>query len=172
MNNYVSPVIFDNDELAEGVYASGSGAGECWSMTYSEDQRITPEKNPGEQYVTYRIKAVHSTGLMHISASTTIFVNFTGTGIWGVEVDGVKANVGGGLVSGKNGSNGFDVSCTTTGAVIKRTMLADAYGSGDNFDILLRINDKAGDSVVTGISWSCEKVDNVQGTAGDELNNN
>ena len=33
MNNYVSPVIFDNDELAEGVYATGSGAADCWTVT-------------------------------------------------------------------------------------------------------------------------------------------
>ena len=33
MKNYVSPVIFDNEELAEGVYATGSGAAGCWTVT-------------------------------------------------------------------------------------------------------------------------------------------
>ena len=35
MNNYVSPVIFDNEDLAEGVYATGSGAvgADCWTVT-------------------------------------------------------------------------------------------------------------------------------------------
>ena len=34
MKNYVSPVIFDNEELAEGVYATGSGTGaDCWTVT-------------------------------------------------------------------------------------------------------------------------------------------
>ena len=41
MKNYVSPVIFDNEELAEGVYATGSGTG-CW--TVSENSHQSPEE--------------------------------------------------------------------------------------------------------------------------------
>ncbi len=36
MKNYVSPVIFDNEELAEGVYATGSGAGGVGCYTSSQ----------------------------------------------------------------------------------------------------------------------------------------
>lgn len=170
MNNYVSPVIFDNDELAEGVYASGSGAGDCWSMTYSISDRVTKDKNPSDNYAIYRIQATHSTGLMHISASTTMFLTFHGNGIKGIQVEGVDAVVGGGTASGGYDPNvGFEVTCTSSGAIIKRTMLADAYGSGDNFNIMVRINDEDGLSVVDGLTWTCEKVENVQGTAAGEL---
>ena len=50
MNNYVSPVIFDNDELAEGVYATGSGGSECYIVTGDIHQK--PETGRGD----YRIK--------------------------------------------------------------------------------------------------------------------
>ena len=67
MNNYVSPVIFDNEDLAEGVYATGSGLkpngrdGTCWTVGISNIQ-----KNAGDHSVT-EIWAKHSTEVLHIS---------------------------------------------------------------------------------------------------------
>ena len=30
----MQPIIIDNEELTEGVYATGSGDGNCWIITY------------------------------------------------------------------------------------------------------------------------------------------
>jgi hypothetical protein len=164
MNNYVSPVIFDNDELAEGVYASGSGSGDCWTMTFDESQR--EKSNPSEKYAIYRIDATHHVeDVLHISKSTTMWVNYTGNGITGIQVEGVNAAVGT-TTLGSNGEWGFEITCTSTGAIIKRVYHGNAYNSGDNFNIMIRINDADGESVMTGLSWTCEKVENVQETAG------
>ena len=167
MNNYVSPVIFDNDELAEGVYATGSGAGDCWTMTYYQSQRVNT--NPGDNFVVYRIDANHHTdGVYHISASTTMFVNFSNDDILGVQVEGIDVPLNGGTIdlAGSSGVDGFKVGCTESGATIVRHYLGDAYQSGDKFNIMIRINCKNGEAVMNGLSWSCEKVENVQGTAG------
>jgi hypothetical protein len=166
MNNYVSPVIFDNDELAEGVYASGSGAGDCWTMTYGVAQRET--SNPTEKFVVYRINATHHTdGVFHISKSTTMFVTYHGNGITGVEVEGVKVLANTGIVEVVKGMDGFKVGCTESGATIVRHYLGDAYQSGDNFNIMIRIDCADGEAVVDGLTWSCEKIENVQGTASE-----
>ena len=166
MENYVSPVIFDNDELAEGVYATGSGAGDCWTMTYEEKQRVN--NNPGDNFVVYRIDAVHHvTGVFHISRSTTIFVNFSGAGITGVQVEGTDGvcMADTGVLEVNKGEDGFKIGCTSSGCTIVRHYHGNAYESGDNFNIMLRINSPDGEAVVTGITWECEKVENVQDTA-------
>ena len=166
MENYTSPVIFDNDELAEGVYATGSGAGDCWTMTYYEEQREA--QNPTDKFVVYRINALHNTqGVFHISRSTTMFVNYTGAGITGVQVEGHDevCKPGEGTIDVVNGDDGFTVGCTTSGCTIVRHYHGNAYQSGDNFNIMIRINSIDGQAIMTGLSWSCEKVENVQDTA-------
>lgn len=58
MKNYVSPVIFDNEELAEGVYAGGSGAGTgCYTIRITEHQR--PETGRGD--FRFQVDAHHET---------------------------------------------------------------------------------------------------------------
>lgn len=58
MKNYESPVIFDNEELAEGVYATGSGgAGNgCYNITISNKQG--PEVGRGD--FRFQVNAHHS----------------------------------------------------------------------------------------------------------------
>ena len=57
MKNYVSPVIFDNEELAEGVYATGSGAGiGCYNIKITEHQK--PETGRGD--FRFQVDAHHS----------------------------------------------------------------------------------------------------------------
>lgn len=73
MNNYVSPVIFDNDELAEGVYAtnSGSSTGDgCYLVNAIEHQK--PEDGRGD--FRFQVNAVHNAD--HNSNGQVLVVNF------------------------------------------------------------------------------------------------
>ena len=77
MSGYVSPMILDNDDLAEGVYATGSGGtgADCWTVTrfYMDQDRGT-----GFPKRTYRLYATHLTA--HISTCCTFTGPVTGTG--------------------------------------------------------------------------------------------
>ena len=38
MKGYESPIIYDNENLTEGIYATGSGENDCWTINYSSPQ--------------------------------------------------------------------------------------------------------------------------------------
>ena len=79
MKNYVSPVIFDNEELAEGVYATGSGGGAgCWKVT---DFKFEQDRREGFPERHFRIYATHLS--RHISTMCTFTGPVTGTGFDG-----------------------------------------------------------------------------------------
>lgn len=165
MNDYVSPVVFDNEELAEGVYASGSGNADCWVMTFRQRQRV--DYNDGDNFVIYEIEADHLTDVLHLSMGTIMTVTYNAPDITSIRVENVYCNLGkveDGISYDQK--NGFKVSCEANGATIKREYLADGYKSGDHFVIEIRINSPKGDAVMTGLSWQCMKMENVQDTAG------
>ena len=72
MKNYESPVIFDNEELAEGVYATGSGgAGDCWTVTgknFHQAQSIAPNA------YTFQLNMKHNAD--HASSQQDIHLYF------------------------------------------------------------------------------------------------
>jgi len=166
MNNYVSPVIFDNDELAEGVFATGSGGGECWTLEYYEAQRET--QNPTDKFVCYRVHCVHlKPEVYHISEGLTMFFTIQSSSeIRNFEVDGVLC----GPKETKNiekGDGGFKVTTDAGFVIVNRWYHANAYQSGDDVNFLFRILDKDGLSMITNVTWFCNKTENVQGTAGE-----
>lgn len=71
MNNYVSPVIFDNDELAEGVYASGSGS-DCYTVTGHIHQK--PET--GRETYVLQFDGDHHAQDGHHGTEQTLVITF------------------------------------------------------------------------------------------------
>lgn len=71
MNNYVQPIILDNEELAEGVYATGSGQ-DCYSVTGYIHQ--IPQTGRGD----YRIQfdGTHSACDGHHSTEQVLVIQF------------------------------------------------------------------------------------------------
>lgn len=93
-NTYKKPLVLANEELAEGVYAaSGSVAGDCWTLSYTE-----PQKWNGQAHI-YEIKAVHTKAVAHMSESLKVEAVFdkTVTNAWcensySETVEGVGSN--------------------------------------------------------------------------------
>ena len=135
MKNYIKPIIIDNEELAEGVYATGSGDhANCWSITYEIKQR---NANPYDPFVNIRIKGEHTA--MHTSTALEIKVLFD------KEVTSAVFDFG-----------GFDCSVSGDTVVLKRNNHANGYGSLDKFDSNLRIVTNSPDVInVVGIDWNC-----------------
>ncbi|MBR5179706.1 MAG: hypothetical protein IKW90_13030 [Lachnospiraceae bacterium] len=73
MKNYVSPVILDNEELAEGVYASGSGDG-CWTLTI---KRFDQAPEVGMDCYVVHFEATHNATDNHSSNSQIFVFNFS-----------------------------------------------------------------------------------------------
>lgn len=136
MKNYVQPIIIDNEELAEGVYATGSGVGNCWAITYEVKQRNT---NPYDPFVNVRIKGVHMA--QHISSALEIKVSFDRP-----------------ISSAIFDFGGFECNVLGNEVYLKRINHANGYGSMDNFDSNLRIVTGEPDTInVANVSWKCEQ---------------
>lgn len=71
MKNYVSPVIFDNEELAEGVYATGSGA-DC----YTVDTEWTQRPEGDRKYFVLKVTCNHNAVDGHHSTNHTLKLSF------------------------------------------------------------------------------------------------
>ena len=121
MKNYESPVVLEYEDLAEGIYAA-SGASEiisedepeCWTINVTKDQ---PDAGG---YSTFRVEARHSTAAQHISQKTVMTIVFTKT-ITSVEFEG------------------FDVQVSGVTAILTREAHGNSYGSGDNFNSLMKV---------------------------------
>lgn len=125
--DYVSPAIFDLDELAEGVYASGSGsAGDCWTLTYE-----VPQAWNGQGKV-FEMKASHTKRVAHESTGTviTLFFDRPVLNAW------------------CENSTNFRVETSGTMVKITRELYADAFFSGDEVTFKLFISCKDQDDTV------------------------
>lgn len=126
---YIKPVILEDNEMAEGVYATGSG--DCWSVTYEIKQRNT---NPYDPFVNIRIKGDHHAS--HTSSKLEIKITFDQP-----------------VTSAVFDFDGFE--CTTVGNIVYLKRINHANGI-DNFDSNLRIVTVAPAIInVVGITWSC-----------------
>jgi len=107
--DYIKPVIVDIEDMAEGVYASGSGDADCWSLSYS-----CPQAWNGQAKV-YEIKASHTKGVYHESTGSIITLYFDRS-----------------ITSAytENSSN-FTVENYGNYVKITRNLFADAFYSGD-----------------------------------------
>lgn len=137
MKNYVKPVVLENEEIFEGVYAaSGLLSSECWQPSVVMDQA------DAGGYSTYRVSASHSGTVEHISSQTTITIIFAGN-VTGAEFEG------------------FDASISGSTVILTRQSHANAYKSGDQFNTLLKIWPAGLGVLDYGIE--CKHEENVQG---------
>ncbi len=144
MNKYEAPVVVVNDELAEGVYA-GSGtqsSTDCWTVNPVPVQELD-----GSGSKVFEIHCAHNMAAEHISSSTTVVLTFSSN-----------------LVSARSE---FDTQVSGNTVTITRTLLADAYKSGDNMTYKVWVS--TGDEVTTralsctGATITCVHETNVQG---------
>ena len=136
MKNYEQPIIYNNEELAEGIYATGSGNGSCWQITYEIKQRNT---NPYDPFVNIRIKGDHYA--QHSSAAAEIKLHFNHP-----------------VSSAVFDYDGFDCNVTGDTVTLRRINHANGFGSADNFDSNLRIvTDFPATINVVQVSWQCRQ---------------
>lgn len=134
--NYEQPIIYDNEELAEGIYATGSGGQNCWNITYEIKQRNT---NPYDPFVNIRIKGEHYA--QHSSTASEIKILFDSP-----------------VRTGVFDSQTFDCSVMGNTVVLRRNNHANGFGSADNFDSNLRIvTDFPATINVVQMSWQCRQ---------------
>lgn len=144
MKDYVKPIVLENEELAEGVYAaSGTGASstDCWTVGANSVQDWN-----GSHHV-FEVSCKHSTAVEHISGATTVTLTFSSP-----------------LTDAYS-----EFSCSFSGstATVTRTLLADAYKSGDSvtYKVWVKAADEATTKAIscTGATIICKHETNVQG---------
>ncbi|MCH5337584.1 MAG: hypothetical protein J1E03_02275 [Acetatifactor sp.] len=148
MKNYVKPVVLTNDELAEGVYAaSGSSAADCWTV-----EPVSVQDSNGSHHV-FEIRCKHSTAVEHISSATTVVLTFS--------------------APLKDAYSEFTSSFSGSTVTVVRTLLADAYKSGDTmtYKVWVQAADEAATKAITctGATITCTKTVNVQGGGAEEI---
>lgn len=146
MTNYERPVVLANEDVAEGVYAaSGAGVGDCWTV----DAKSVQDWN-GSHHV-FEVHCVHSSAVEHISSASTVTLTFNS--------------------ALSDAYSEFPSSFSGSTVTITRTLLADAYKSGD--DVTYKVWVKAADEATTkaiactGATITCTKTVNVQGGGAD-----
>lgn len=141
---YVSPVILANEELSEGVYAA-SGSADCWTVEAYSVQ----EYNSSHQ--VFEVHCVHSDTVEHISSASTVVLTFN--------------------YPITDAYSEFETSVSGNSVTIVRTLLADAYSSGDNvtYKVWVQASDEATTKAlaVEAAYITCTKSVNVQGLGGD-----
>lgn len=144
MKNYEKPVVLVNDGWSEGVFAA-SGDPECWTI-----DPVSVQDWNGSHHV-FEIRCKHSTSVEHISSATTVTLNFSAP-----------------LTDAYS-----EFECTYSGSTVTvvRTLLADAYKSGDQmtYKVWVKAADEATTKGIscTGATIKCTKTVNVQGNGGD-----
>ena len=162
MSEYIKPVVLDNADLAEGVYAA-SGVVPIDAATASNDEPAicwsgyaeSTQKWNGSHHV-YEITAHHSTKVQHISSAFSFSID-VGTPV----VDAYS-------------ENGWE--CTFSGNVVHvtRPSHANAYGSGDTaggFKVWIKAIDQTTTEALPDkielTDCACTKTVNVQGGGAD-----
>jgi len=144
MKQYEKPELVINEGLSEGVYAA-SGAEASTSDCWTVDSKSTQDWN-GSHHV-FEISASHSTSVEHISSETRVNITFSSP-----ITDAYS-----------------EFPCTFSGstATVTRTLLADAYQSGDQmtYKVWAKAADEATTKAltVTDITIDCTHETNVQG---------
>ena len=123
--DYVKPAVFDLDELAEPVYATGSG-GSCWTIDYT-----VPQDWNGQAKVI-EIKASHTKIIEHQSKGVIITLMFDRP------------------ILNAYAENTNDYQVEISGSVVKiaRQSYANAFFSGDEVTFKLFVNGKDQDDTI------------------------
>ncbi len=143
---YEKPVVLANDDVAEGVYAaSGAVAGDSSSDCWTVDPVSVQDWDGGSH--VFEIRCVHSDAVEHISGATTVTLTFSAP-----------------IASARSE---FDCNYSGSTVTITRTLLADAYKSGDNmtYKVWVSTGDEATTKAITctGATITCKHETNVQG---------
>lgn len=73
MKNYVQPVVLENEELAEGIYAaSGAGGSDCYTVTWNIHQQ--PET--GREDFRIQVNAPHAATNGHHSGVQILVISY------------------------------------------------------------------------------------------------
>ena len=160
MKNYVSPVIFDNDELAEGVYATGSGK-TCWEIGINQSgcQDNAGSMDGGAtSYSVTEVWGKHTSDVYHISNGLT----FEGELLIGPGQKVTKVECQDNVIF-----TAVYIEGATT-FTVKRTDHANAYTSGDNPSLKIKVfsttpNGMAPAKVLRVYNPVCDSEVNVQG---------
>lgn len=147
MKNYVSPVILENDELAEGIFAAGSGEVDydndpnCWTVKVDLAQVVAHEG-----YANFRIQANHPNNLVHISSQSSVVITFS---------QPITSAV----------FEGFDVEVAGCVVTTTRVSHGNSYNSADQYNSLLKVYcaDPASLTIVGKPMIFCKHETNVQG---------
>ena len=139
--DYVSPVVVDVEDMSEGVYLTGSGSGDCWTIDYT-----VPQEWNGQAKVI-EIHCKHSASVYHGSKGTIINLTFN------QPLTNAYA---------ENSTN-FAVSFAGTAVKIERTLYADAFYSGDDVTFKLFVSAGSEDKTkllsIVGKSIECIYAD-------------
>ena len=150
MKNYVSPVIFDNEELAEGVYATGSGAlkgSSCWKVAVDSTRPIERNSDPNDPFTKIALRIDHNPTL-HISTALKIKVTLN------APVKSAKFE-------------GFTVTNNGSELILVRESHSNAYAVPDGTSVMLEMVSDTPDTLnIVDLNWKCKRSENVQGTAG------
>lgn len=145
MKEYKRPEALVLDETSEGVFAA-SGSADCWTV-----EAYSVQEYDGS-YQTFEVHCVHSNTVEHISSASTVVLTFN-------------------YPIADAYSEFDDTSFSGNTVTIVRTLLGDAYQSGDN--VTYKVWAKAADEATTkalavsGATITCTKSVNVQGLGGD-----
>ncbi|MBQ5386552.1 MAG: hypothetical protein IIU40_05865, partial [Lachnospiraceae bacterium] len=74
MKTYEKPVVIENEDLAEGVFAASGDSGsssDCWTVSGRSVQDWNGSHN------VFEMSAVHSTGVTHITTQVTFIYTFS-----------------------------------------------------------------------------------------------
>ena len=135
------PILFVNDDLAEGVYAaSGANTSDCWKVDVYGAHIVE-----SDGYVEFRVDATHSAVPEHISTKTVITVEFN------APITNAKFE-------------GFDAQVQGSRVILTRESHANGYRSGDHFNTLLNVWSPSYMTLsVISATISCTHATNVQG---------
>lgn len=140
MKEYVKPVVLENEELMEGVYAA---SGDCWDVSAPSTQDWNGNSHE------FEVRATHNNDLEHISGQCTVRLVFSNT------ISNATAEA---------------ETCTWSGntVTVTRKSHGNAYLSGDKMSFKVRVAcaDEASTRSVTCTSVTCTYCDhqtNVQG---------
>jgi hypothetical protein len=143
MKKYEKPVLFETDEMAEGVYAASGGDIEtnCWTVDARSVQNWNGSHN------VFEVHCVHTNTVQHISTETKVTLTFSG------------------LVTDAYAE--FPSTYSGSTVEVTRTLHANGYGSGDNvtYKVWVKSTDEATTKglTCTGAAIQGTKAANVQG---------
>lgn len=142
MKNYTKPVLVVNEGICEGVFAaSGISASDCWTVTATSVQDWN-----GSHHV-FEVQCRHSSDVEHISSESTVQLTFS--------------------APLTDAYSEYPATFSGNTVTITRTLLADAYKSGDlmTYKVWVKASDEATTKAITctGAIIQCTPSTNVQG---------